>query len=71
MKECVTSVDKLRDIDNINLNFEQKDIISNAYISNLNTNTGSVTITLEAPEELFDEVLKETMGVSITKRVTY
>ena len=68
MKECVTSVDKLRDIDNINLNFEQKDIISNAYISNLNTNTGSVTITLEAPEELFDEVLKETMGVSITKK---
>lgn len=24
MKECVTSVDKLRDIDNINLNFDKK-----------------------------------------------
>ncbi len=40
MKESVVNVDKLRDINNINLNFEEKDIISNAYISNLNANTG-------------------------------
>ncbi len=68
MKQSVTSVDKLRDIENINLNFEENDIISNAYISNLNTNTGEVTINLEAPEELFNTVLKDTMGKEITSK---
>ena len=65
IQESVVSVDKLRDIENINLNFEEKDIISNAYISNLNTNTGEVTINLEAPDALFEEVLKDTIGHSV------
>ncbi len=68
MKKSVVSVDKLRDIENINLNFEENDVINNAYISNLNTNTGEVTINLEAPEELFDSVLKDTMGKEITSK---
>jgi len=68
MKQSVISVNKLRDIDNINLNFEENEFISNAYISNLNTNTGEVTINLEAKEELYDEVLKETIGTSIDSK---
>lgn len=68
MKQSVVSVDKLRDIDNINLNFEQNDYISNAYISNLNTITGEVTITLEAPDELYDSVLKDIIGVSVSSK---
>ena len=65
MKESVVSVDKLRDIDNINLNFESKDIINNAYISNLDTATGEVTITLESPNELYESILKDLIGVNI------
>lgn len=68
MKESVVSVDKLRDIENINLNFEEKDIINNAYISNLNTNTGEVTINLDAPSNLYDDVLKDLIGVSINSK---
>ena len=68
MKESVVSVDKLRDIENINLNFEENDIISNAYISNLNTNTGEVTINLEAPNNLYNDVLKDLIGVSINSK---
>lgn len=68
MKESVVSVDKLRDIENINLNFEENDIISNAYISNLNTNTGEVTINLEAPNKLYDEVLEGLIGVNINSK---
>ena len=34
----------------------------------MNTNTGEVTINLEAPEELFNTVLKETMGKEITSK---
>ncbi len=68
MKESVVGVDKLRDINKINLNFEEKDIIENAYISNLNANTGEVTINLEAREELYDEVLKDIIGVNINSK---
>lgn len=68
IKKSVVSVDKLRDIENINLNFEESDVISNAYITNLNTNTGEVTINLEASSELFDEVLKDTIGQSVNSR---
>ncbi len=68
MKESVVSVDKLRDIDNINLSFEEKDIITSAYISNLNTNTGEVTINLDADDSLYDEVLKEIIGVSVNSK---
>jgi len=68
MKDSVVSVDKLRDINNINLNFEENDVIKNAYISNLNANTGEVTINLEAPDELYDNVLKDLIGVSINSK---
>ncbi len=68
MKECVVSVDKLRDIQNINVNFESNEEISKAYVSNINTTNGEVTLTLEAPEELFDRVLNEIVGVSINSK---
>ena len=31
MRECVISVNKLRDIDNINLNFEENEYIKNGF----------------------------------------
>ncbi len=68
IKESIHEVDKLRDIENINVDFTNIDEISNAYISNINTKTGEVTLTLEAPEHLFDEVLKEVIGVSINSK---
>ncbi len=68
IKECVTSADKLRDVENININLEDTEEIKKAYISNVNTNTGEVTLTLEAPDELYDKILKEVAGISITSK---
>lgn len=68
MKECIVSVDKLRDVQNININFEENEEISKAYISNIDTTNGEVTLTLEAPEELFDRVLNDIVGVSINTK---
>lgn len=68
MKECIVSVDKLRDVQNININFEANEEISKAYISNIDTTNGEVTLTLEAPEELFDRVLNDIVGVSINTK---
>lgn len=68
MKSSVVDVDKLRDIEKINLNFEENEYISNTYISNLDASTGNVVINLEAKEGLYDEVLKGIMGVSINNK---
>jgi stage IV sporulation protein A len=68
MRECVVSVDKLRDIQNINMNFESNDEISKAYISDINTNAGEVTLTLEAPDQLYERVLNEIVGVNINSK---
>lgn len=68
IKESVTSVDKLRDVGGITNHFLDSNIIKNAYISNLDTGTGIATITLEAPDNLFNEVLKSTIGFDINTK---
>ncbi len=68
MKSSVVNVNKLRDVENINLNLEGYDNISKAYISSLDTDNSEVTITLEAKEELFNEILKSVVGKSISSK---
>ena len=68
IKESVVEVDKLRDIENITTHFENSDKIKKAYISNVDTSTGIVTINLEAPDYLYDEVLKETIGIEVKSK---
>ena len=65
MKESVVEVDKLRDIDKITHHFEGCDYISKSYISDVDTSTGIVTINLEAPDGLYDEILKEIIGIEV------
>ena len=67
MKESTIDIDKLRDINNININNNDDDI-ENTYISSLDTDNSLVTITLEAKEELFEEVLKEIVGEKISSK---
>lgn len=68
IKESVYEVDKLRDVSTINNHFENSENIKKAYVSNIDTNTGIVTINLEAPDNLFDEILKETIGTDINSK---
>ena len=68
IKESVVEVDKLRDIEKITTHFEGSQNIKKAYISNVDTSTGVVTINLEAPDYLYDEVLKETMGIEVRSK---
>jgi len=68
IKESVIEVDKLRDIEKITTHFEGSQNIKKAYISNVDTSTGIVTINLEAPDYLYDEVLKETMGIEVRSK---
>lgn len=62
IKESVISVNKIRDVDDIISSFNDSEIISKSYISNVDTSTGNVTITLESSDELYNNCLKELMG---------
>ena len=68
MKDSVTNIDKLRDIENIKINLEDSNNISSSYISDLDTDNSEVTITLEAKEELYNDILKELVGKSINSK---
>ena len=68
IKESVTEVDKLRDVDTITNHFTNSEYISKAYIADVNTSTGEVTINLNAPNELFDEILKGSIGIQVNSK---
>ena len=68
IRNSVIEVDKLRDIETINKNFKQCEQIEKSYMSSVDPSKGEVTITLTAPNNLYDEVLKEIIGTSINSR---
>ena len=68
IKESVTEVDKLRDIDNITSHFLGNDYIEKAYISNVDSSTGEVTVSLEAPSDLYNSVLTDIIKIDIKNK---
>ena len=68
IKESVVSVNKLRDIDTINSHFQNCEYISKSYLSNVDTNTGNVTVNLESPEDLYNQILNEIIEIDINDK---
>ena len=68
IKESVMEIDKLKDIDMITSHFTDCEYINKAYLSNVDTETGIVTVRLEAKNELYNEVLKEIIGIDIKNK---
>ena len=68
IRNSVVEIDKLRDVETINNHFTSCDEIEKAFVSNVSPEKGEVTITLCAPNNLYDEVLKEVIGTSINSR---
>jgi stage IV sporulation protein A len=68
IKESVIEVNKLRDVEHINRHFLENEAISKAYLSDVNAATGEVTINLHAPNNLYNEVLKDIIGINVTNR---
>ena len=62
IKESMMSVSKLKDVDKIINYFQNSEYISKAYISNVDTSTGMVTLNLNSSDELYNKVLREVMG---------
>ena len=68
IKESVSEIDKLKDIDVITNHFNDCEYINKAYLSEVNTSTGTITITLEAPSDLYNNILKEIIGIDISNK---
>ena len=62
IKECITNVEKIKDVDTMIDYFKDSEYINEAYISNVDTGNGVVTLNLTSTEELYNEVLKSIMG---------
>ncbi len=68
IKESIINVNKMGDVNNIINYYTDSPYINRAYISDLNTGTGVVTLNLESSDELYNEVLKDTVGgMSVSK----
>ncbi len=68
IRESVMEVDKLRDVENITDHFMNIDEIQKCYLSDINPATGEVTLTLEAPNELYNQVLSDIINIDVTNR---
>lgn len=68
IKESVLNIDKIRDVDSITEYFKDCEYIEKAYLSDVDTSTGEVTINLSAPKELYSQVLRDIINVDITSK---
>ncbi len=68
IKESVIEVDKVKDIEHITSHFNDCEYINKSYLSNVDTSTGEITVTLQAPNNLYNQILKEIIGIDVTNR---
>ena len=68
IRESVVEVDKLRDVENIVCHFDGIPEIKKAYLSDIDPSTGEVTINLDAPDELYNQVLSSIIDIDVTNR---
>ncbi|KWW11353.1 MULTISPECIES: stage IV sporulation protein A [Bacillaceae] len=65
VKETVKDIKRLRDVDRVVGHFNEFDFIDRAALAGIEMGQGVAEIDLYAPDELYDEILKEIVGVEI------
>ncbi len=68
IRESVTEIDKIRDIEKITEHFLENEYIEKCYLSDIDTSTGIITVNLTAPIELYNETLKDLINVDIKSK---
>lgn len=68
MRDSVVSINKIRDIEQITSYFSDCEYIDKAYLSNIDTSSGEVTINLSVPDELYMNVLKEIINIDFNSK---
>lgn len=65
VRETVQDIRRLRDVDRVVAQFEEYDFIEKAALAGMNMGQGVAEIDLYAPDELYDRILMEVVGVEI------
>ncbi len=65
VKETVKDIKRLRDVDRVVQQFSEFEFIEQAGLAGIEMGQGVAEIDLTAPDELYDEILKEIVGVEI------
>lgn len=65
VKNTVKDIKRLRDVDRVVGNFREYEFIENAELAGMEMGQGIAEIDLYAPDDLYDQVLKEVVGVEI------
>ena len=65
VRDTVKDIKRLRDVDRVVQSFTEYDFIETAGLAGMEMGQGIAEIDLEAPDELYDQVLKEIVGVEI------
>jgi len=65
VKETVKDIKRLRDVDRVVQSFTEFDFIERAGLAGIEMGQGIAEIDLHAPDKLYDQVLKEIVGVEI------
>ena len=65
VKETVKDIKRLRDVDRVVRQFSEYEFIDRASLAGIEMGQGVAEIDLYAPDELYDEILKEIVGVEI------
>ena len=68
IKSSVIEIDKIKDIDKITDKLLENEYIEKAFLSDVDTSTGIITVTLGEKEGLYDEVLKELINIDIKSK---
>jgi stage IV sporulation protein A len=65
VRETVKDIRRLRDVDRVVGHFEEYEFIDRAGLAGMNMGQGVAEIDLYAPDELYDKILMEVVGVEI------
>ncbi|MED2030847.1 stage IV sporulation protein A [Bacillus thuringiensis] len=65
IQETVKDIKRLRDVDRVVWQFSQYEFIDRASLAGIDMGQGVAEIDLYAPDELYDQILKEVVGVEI------
>ncbi|WP_085523542.1 stage IV sporulation protein A [Tuberibacillus sp. Marseille-P3662] len=65
VKNTVQDIKRLRDVDRVVGHFDDYEFIDNASLAGIDMGQGVAEIDLYAPDDLYDQVLKEVVGVEI------
>lgn len=65
VRDTVQDIKRLRDVDRVVSSFGQYDFIERAALADMNMGQGVAEIDLYAPDELYDQILMEVVGVEI------